>query len=285
MEKKNDPSTETNNTEAGTITEKSIGVFDSGIGGLTVVKQILDILPEENLIYLGDTARVPYGTKSRDTVIKYAESNTNFLISKGIKILIVACNTASAHSLESLKNLLDIPVIGVIEPGARKAAEITQNGNIGVIGTPSTIRSGAYPDILGSIDSSFNVYSKPCPLFVPLAEEGLYDDPITNLVAEKYLEEIMNKNIDVLILGCTHYPLLKETISKVTGEEITLVDSAEETSKQLYNTLQSGNNFRNKNGSPFNEFYLTDNSESFINIAGAFLGKEIDNIKLVDLNS
>ena len=265
--------------------EKSIGVFDSGIGGLTVVKQILKLLPDENLIYLGDTARVPYGTKSKSTVIKYAESNTNFLLSKGIKILIVACNTASAHSLDILKSRLDIPVIGVIEPGAKKAASVTQTGKIGVIGTPSTIRSNAYTKSLKGIDENLMVFSKSCPLFVPLAEEGLYDDPITLMAAEKYLEDLLEKGIDVLILGCTHYPLLKKTIGDVAGGDVTLVDSAEETSGELLTVLKNNGNFRNDNGKPSNEFFLTDNSESFIDIAALFLGQDIREIKLIDLIS
>ena len=265
------------------LNNKSIGVFDSGIGGLTVVKEIIRLLPEENLVYLGDTARVPYGTKSRSTVIRYAESNTNFLLSKGIKILIVACNTASAYSLDTLKNKLTIPVIGVIEPGAKKAAEVTSTGNIGVIGTPSTIRSGAYSRALLNINSKLNIIQKPCPLFVPLAEEGWHDGDIALRIAEEYLGELLEQGIDVLILGCTHYPLLKETIKKVTGNGVELVDSAEETSIELFNLLESGRINKTEDNGLIRDFYLTDDSETFVAISSKFLGKEIGEIKVTDL--
>ncbi|MGI9534189.1 MAG: glutamate racemase [Thermodesulfobacteriota bacterium] len=262
---------------------KSIGVFDSGIGGLTVVKEIVKLLPGENLVYLGDTARVPYGTKSRNTVIRYAESNTNFLLSKGIKILIVACNTASAYSLDNLKKNLSIPVIGVIEPGAKKAAEITSTRNIGVIGTPSTIRSGAYTRALLNINGDLKIYQKPCPLFVPLAEEGWHDGDIVCRIAEKYLDEILNQGIDVMILGCTHYPLLKDTIKKVAGDGVTLVDSAEETANELYQQIESGKLINSEGNGLTREFYLTDDSETFVTISGKFLGNEISEIKVTDI--
>ena len=261
---------------------KSIGVFDSGVGGLTVVKEIINLLPDENLVYLGDTARVPYGIKSRNTVIKYAESNANFLLSRGMKILVVACNTASAYSLEKLKENLSVPVIGVIEPGARKAAAETKNGNIGVIGTPSTIRSNAYKNAIHSIDPELKVFSKACPLFVPLAEEGWHSGEIAEKIAKTYLEEILNSNIDVLILGCTHYPLLKTTIEEVAGSGILLVDSAEETAKEISERINSGSVEHCRDKKDY-EFYLTDDSDSFVRIAGNFLGEEIKKIKLTDL--
>jgi glutamate racemase len=263
--------------------DKSIGIFDSGVGGLTVVKEILNLLPNENLVYLGDTARVPYGTKSKSTVIKYAESNANFLLSRGIKILVVACNTASAYSLEKLKENISIPVIGVIEPGAKKAASSTRNGNIAVIGTPSTIRSNAYSKALHNIDPKLKVFSKACPLFVALAEEGWHQGEITRKIIETYLDDLLKENIDVMILGCTHYPLLKSAIKEVAGENVLLIDSAEETAKEInekITTVSIENN--NENNSKY-EFYLTDDSESFVRIAGKFLGREISEIKLTDL--
>jgi len=263
--------------------DKSIGIFDSGVGGLTVVKEILKLLPDENLVYLGDTARVPYGTKSKSTVIKYAENNANFLLSRGIKILVVACNTASAYSLEKLKDNLSIPVIGVIEPGAKKAASSTRNGNIAVIGTPSTIRSNAYLKALHNIDPKLKVFSKACPLFVALAEEGWYHGEITRKIIETYLDDLLKENIDVMILGCTHYPLLKSAINEVVGENVLLIDSAEETAKEIYEKISSVSIKNNNVSKSKYEFFLTDDSESFVRIAGKFLGKEINEIKLTDL--
>ncbi|MGH7885554.1 MAG: glutamate racemase, partial [Thermodesulfobacteriota bacterium] len=211
------------NTES--LKEKSIGIFDSGIGGLTVAKEIIKHLPYENIVYLGDTARVPYGTKSRETVIKYAESNSRFLLSKGIKLLVVACNTASAYAIKALEAQLTIPVVGVIRPGAKKAVESTKNGRIGVIGTPSTIKSNAYPKVINKINPDITVFSKACPLFVPLAEEGWLQNDIARNVALEYLSELKKFDIDTLILGCTHYPLLKETIGEVIGKDVVLIDS------------------------------------------------------------
>lgn len=263
--------------------DKSIGIFDSGVGGLTVVKEILNLLPNENLVYLGDTARVPYGTKSKSTVIKYAESNANFLLSRGIKILVVACNTASAYSLEKLKENISIPVIGVIEPGAKKAASSTRNGNIAVIGTPSTIRSNAYSKALHNIDPKLKVFSKACPLFVALAEEGWHQGEITRKIIETYLDDLLKENIDVMILGCTHYPLLKSAIKEVAGENVLLIDSAEETAKEINEKITTVNIENNNENNSKYEFYLTDDSESFVRIAGKFLGREISEIKLTDL--
>jgi len=263
--------------------DKSIGIFDSGVGGLTVVKEILNLLPNENLVYLGDTARVPYGTKSKSTVIKYAESNANFLLSRGIKILVVACNTASAYSLEKLRENISIPVIGVIEPGAKKAASSTRNGNIAVIGTPSTIRSNAYSKALHNIDPKLKVFSKACPLFVALAEEGWHQGEITRKIIETYLDDLLKENIDVMILGCTHYPLLKSAIKEVAGENVLLIDSAEETAKEINEKITPVSIENNNENNSKYEFYLTDDSESFVRIAGKFLGREISEIKLTDL--
>ena len=262
-------------------TNKSIGIFDSGVGGLTVVKEIINLLPDEKLIYLGDTARVPYGIKSKDTVIKYAQSNADFLLSKGIKILVVACNTASAFSLDTLKEELSIPVIGVIDPGAKKAAESTKNGKIAVIGTPSTIRSEAYSRAISKINPDLEIFSRACPLFVPLAEEGWHKGEITRKITETYLEDIIKEDIDVMILGCTHYPLLKSAIQEVAGENVLLIDSAEEIAREISENIDKENTseeIMNKN-----EYYLTDVSESFIRIAGKFLGKELKEVILTDL--
>lgn len=261
----------------------SVGIFDSGIGGLTVVKESIRLLPDENIIYLGDTARVPYGTKSSKTVIRYAESNARFLISMGIKVLVIACNTASAYSLETLRGSADLPVIGVIEPGARKAVKTTKTGTIGVIGTPSTIKSGAYIKEIKNLDGNIEVISKACPLFVPLAEEGWHEGPIARAIAEEYLRDFKSGKTDTLILGCTHYPLLKNTIKSVLGESITLIDSAEETAMEIMKTLKENNIIRTEKTAAKKEFYLTDNSESFLNTANRFLGKDIDELQLIDI--
>jgi len=265
------------------IKNAPIGVFDSGIGGLTVVKELIKSLPGEDIIYLGDTARVPYGTKSGRTVIAYSHGNTEFLISKGVKLLVVACNTASSVSLPSLKSEFDIPVIGVIEPGAKKAVSITRTGKIGVIGTPSTINSGAYKRAIEKIDPSVEVISRPCPLFVPLADEGWTEGEIIERIAEQYLTPIKETGIDVLVLGCTHYPLLKNTIQKIMGDEITLVDSAQQTAVQIRDVLTNEDLLNEKNSQSTREFYLTDVSDTFLSVAGRFLGENIDKIEMVDI--
>ena len=263
--------------------ESPIGVFDSGIGGLTVVREILRRLPDENIIYLSDTARVPYGTKSSQTVVKYSQSNSKFLISKGIKLLVVACNTASAVALPSLRWDFEIPVMGVIEPGARKAVRITKTGKVGVIGTSSTIKSNAYKKAVENIAPEIKIYSKACPLFVPLAEEGWIDGKIAELTANKYLEPLKEYDIDVLILGCTNYPLLKSTIQKVIGDEVVLVDSAEETALEIERILKDNNISNESSSSNKREFYLTDVSDTFIEIAGRFLGEKIERVEQVDI--
>jgi len=260
-----------------------IGVFDSGIGGLTVVREIISRLPRENIIYLGDTARVPYGTKSSRTVIAYSHHNARFLVSKGIKMLVVACNTSSAVSLPSLSRELEIPVIGVIGPGAKKAGEVTKSKRVGVIGTPSTIKSSAYKKALEAISPDIEVFSRACPLFVPLAEEGWTEGEISELIAKEYLAPFKGYDIDVLVLGCTHYPLLKPTIQKVMGGGITLVDSAEETAKEIERVLREKDLLNNGAGAPSREYYLTDVSDTFVSVAGRFLGEKIENIEMVDI--
>lgn len=260
-----------------------IGVFDSGIGGLTVVKEISRQLPMENLIYLGDTARVPYGTKSTRTVIRYSEQNTRFLLSQGIKLLVVACNTASSVAIPALREMYDIPVVGVIEPGARRAVSLTKTGKIGVIGTPSTIKSSTYTKEIHRIDPSIEVYSTPCPLFVPIADEGLEDTEISRLAARRYLSVFRNTGIDVLILGCTHYPLLKKVIQETVGDSVTLVDSAEEIAKDIEAVLKAKGIENGCSPCVYRRFYLTDASDTFTEVAGRFLGENIEGIEEVDL--
>jgi len=265
------------------IKNAPIGVFDSGIGGLTVAKELIKTLPGEDIVYLGDTARVPYGTKSGRTVIAYSRSNTEFLISKGIKLLVVACNTASSVSIPSLRAEFDIPVLGVIEPGAKKAVEVTNKNKIGVIGTPSTINSGAYTKAIENLNPDIEVISEACPLFVPLADEGWVEGEIVEGIAKEYLNPIKDSGIDVLVLGCTHYPLLKNMIQKIVGDEITLVDSAQETASQIKQILVKKDLLNDSKTPSERDFYLTDVSDTFISVAGRFLGEKIDKIEMVDI--
>lgn len=202
-----------------------IGFFDSGIGGLTVVKEAMSLLPNENIVYFGDTARVPYGSKSNDTVIEYTLQAAHFLMKKNIKMLVVACNTASSIALDELRKTIAVPVIGVIEPGAKMALETTKSGRIGVIGTNATINNKAYSTQLKKSDKKIKVFEKACPLFVPLAEEGWLDHKATHLIAKEYLDEFKEHEIDTLILGCTHYPILADTIAKVVGKKVKLINS------------------------------------------------------------
>ncbi len=206
-----------------------VGVFDSGVGGLTVAREIMRQLPNEKIVYFGDTARVPYGSKSKNTIIKYSKQIIRFLKTKGVKAIVVACNTASAMALEEIQPETDIPIIGVIKPGAKTAVEKTKNKRIGIIGTEATISSNIYKDIICEKDSSVTVVGKPCPLFVPLVEEGWIKDPVTREVAKRYLDYFRQENIDTLVLGCTHYPLLRNTIGEIMGESVTLVNPAYET--------------------------------------------------------
>lgn len=209
---------------------RAIGIFDSGVGGLTVHHRVAERLPSESIIYFGDTARVPYGTKSAETVVRYARACAHMLVRRDIKLLVVACNTASAYALDILRAELDIPVVGVVEPGAKRAAMSTRNGRIGVIGTKGTIRSGQYQSAILSYIPDAHVFAKACPLFVPLAEEGWIEGPVPEQIAVEYLQEFLENDIDTLVLGCTHYPLLKTVIGKVAGDSVALVDSAQATS-------------------------------------------------------
>ena len=259
-----------------------IGVFDSGIGGLTVLKEVFRVLPRESTLYLGDTARVPYGIRSAGTVTRYSFENTAFLVTKGIKLLVVACNTVSAVSLGAIREKLSIPVIGVIEPGARAAARATRNGKVGVIGTEATINSGAYTGSIKAVDSSIDVYGLPCPLFVPLVEEGLTDDEITFMVAERYLAGMKGSGIDTLVLGCTHYPLLKRVIGRVMGDSTVLIDSAVETVREVEEALRR-NDARGDSEKSSRAFYVTDGPEKFRRVGERFLGEKIGEIEKIDI--
>lgn len=263
--------------------QKPIGIFDSGIGGLTVVKRLAATLPNENIIYFGDTARVPYGSKSNATVIEYSIQNTKLLLGKNVKAVIVACNTASSIAIPKLKEHFNIPIIGMIEPGAKMALQRTKNKKIGVIGTRATTGNLAYSSELKRIDSSIHVIEKPCPLFVPLAEEGWTDHKATYEIAEEYLKEIREDGIDTLVLGCTHYPILSNVIQEVIGQNVKLIDSGVASAELIKEKLQKLDLLTNSNGPGWREFYVSDIQVKFKEIAELFLGKEIDHVHKVDL--
>jgi len=263
--------------------KRPIGIFDSGIGGLTVLKEIFDKLPNENTIYLGDTARVPYGNRSPETVTRYSFENTRFLSSKDVKILVIACNTASSVSLDAVRKSFPVPVVGVIEPGAKAAVAATIKKKIGVIGTDATIRSSSYTRAIQAIDPSIDVFAIPCPLFVPLVEEGWTDGNITEMVVDRYLAGMKDMNIDTLVLGCTHYPLLKDVLSKVMGDGVTLIDSAIETAYEISRILDA-QGLMNIPGQPVrHEFYVTDSPQKFLSVGERFLGRTIENIEQIQL--
>jgi glutamate racemase len=255
--------------------DSPIGLFDSGIGGLTVLQQITEVLPRENTVYLGDTARSPYGTKSVETVLRYSFENADFLIQKNVKLLVVACNTSTAVALKALQDNLSVPVVGVIEPGARAAVAKTKNKKIGVIGTEATIQSGAYTQALKALDPRIEIYSRACPLFVPLVEEGWLDNRVVEMTVESYLSGLKRSGIDALILGCTHYPLLKKAIRKFMGRAVRLVDSAEETANEVSKLLKDSSLERER-GRGAASFFVTDVPDRFIKVGRRFLGEKVD---------
>ncbi len=263
---------------------RAIGIFDSGVGGLTVLRELTRALSQEDTIYFGDTARVPYGTKSPDTVIRYAHEIASFLMTRDIKLLVVACNTVSAVALPSLRRLLPIPVVGVIEPGARRAVEVTRSGVVGVIGTAGTIRSSAYSRAIKRLNPSVSVLAKPCPLFVPLAEEGWIDNDIARLTAHQYLDELREAGVDSLVLGCTHYPLLKKIIAEVMGPQVALVDSAEETARTVASILQEKKLLRPAAEQGNHHYYVTDVPAGFIRVGNRFLGGRLGDVYQVSLD-
>lgn len=253
----------------------AIGIFDSGIGGLTVVKALLEMLPREALIYLGDTARTPYGTKSADVVRRYSFENCEFLLEKGVKLLVVACNTSSAVAIEDLRERCAVPVVGVIDPGAAAAVAATRNGKIGVIATEATIASGSYTRALRQLRPEVEVYTRACPLFVPLAEEGWSDNQVARQTAGLYLGSLRRSGIDTLILGCTHYPLLRGVIREVMGARVTLIDSATATAKCVRETLAKQRLTRRRSGGS-TCFFVSDAPERFVKVGARFLGTQVD---------
>lgn len=265
------------------LKDKPIGVFDSGIGGLTVVKRFLSSLPNENIIYFGDTARVPYGSKSNSTVIEYSLQDAQFLINKNVKAIVVACNTASSVAIEELKKTFNVPVIGMIGPGSKSALGKTKNKRIGVIGTRTTINNGAYSKRLKSFDHSLQIYEKACPLFVPLAEEGWINHEATFKIAEEYLNELKEKNIDTLVLGCTHYPILSDVIQEVIGSNVQLIDSGVASAEVVKEELRKLNLLSESKTRGKAEFYVSDIPNKFKEIAELFLGEPVENVQKIDL--
>ncbi len=262
-----------------------IGVFDSGVGGLTVAREIMRQLPGEDLVYFGDTARVPYGSKSKNTVLKYSRQIVRFLRTKDVKAIVVACNTASALALDDIAAEIDIPIIGVVKPGAKMAVETTKTGNVGVIGTESTIKSGIYNDYIRELNPDITVVSKACPLFVPLVEEGLIEDRVTDDIVARYLQEMKEYRVDALVLGCTHYPLIRNTIKRFMGESVHLVNPAFETAKSLKELLIEQGILNTSRRKPEYEYYVSDGVDKFITFADSVLPCHVTDTQVVDIES
>lgn len=261
-----------------------IGVFDSGIGGLTVVREIMKQLPNERIVYFGDTARVPYGSKSKETVITYARQIVKFLKTKEVKAIVIACNTACALAFDIVKEESDIPVIGVVKPGAKAAAASTKNGKIGIIATEATIRSGIYEEFLSRTNPEVQVHGKACPLFVPLVEEGLLDDSVTVEIASRYLQSLKEYSIDTLVLGCTHYPLIRDTLQKVAGDDVTLVNPAFETAKSLKVMLEKyGIESDRADTVTDHKFFVSDGAEKFKVFANTILPCDVEETKDINI--
>ncbi len=270
--------------------EGPIGIFDSGIGGLTVVREVMRILPEEPIAYFGDTARVPYGSKSKETILGYSRQIVRFLESRRVKAIVVACNTASALALEEIRREWDIPMIGVVQPGAVAACRATTNGRIGVIGTKGTIASGIYGDYIQKLRPGTRVIGKACPLFVPLVEEHMWEDPLTREMARRYLAPLQEEGIDTLILGCTHYPLLRDVIGEVAGSGVALVNPAHETAVAVADLLREAGLLRASamerragNCPCAHQMFVSDAAESFRSLADAILPVEIEKAQIVHI--
>ena len=262
-----------------------VGVFDSGVGGLTVAREIMRNLPSEKIVYFGDTARVPYGSKSKETVIRYSRQIIRFLQEQQVKAIVVACNTASAFALDTVRDEFDLPIIGVIESGAKVAAARTRNKRVGIIGTVGTVGSGIHAQYLKKLDPGITVFGKACPLFVPLVEEGWLHDPVTVEVASRYLKELQDKDVDTLILGCTHYPLIRSTIRQVMGEEVCLVNPAYETALELGKLLEEqglSSTGTEQKEFPY-RFYVSDLADEFKEFANSILPYDVEMTKKIDI--
>ena len=259
----------------------AIGVFDSGLGGLTVVKALMKNLPFEDIVYFGDTARVPYGTKSKESIIRFSSENVQVLLEYNVKMIVVACNSSSSYALPNLRKSYDLPIVGVIEPGALKAVEVSQKKMVGVIATPATINSQAYTKQIKKIDRTITVIGQACPLFVPLVEEGWFQRKVTSLIAREYLQNIKKSQADALILGCTHYPLLKTVLGKIMGTKVVLIDSAEEVALKVKNVLENMQLSQDRKRRPRYKLLISDASNQFRPLAKKFLGCDIRPIKRV----
>ena len=263
-----------------------IGVFDSGVGGLTVAREIMRNLPDERIVYFGDTSRVPYGSKSQETVIRYSKQIVRFLQTQHVKAIVIACNTASALALDAIEGELDIPILGVLRPGAKVAAETTKNKRVGVIATESTIRSGMYGRYIKAHDPEITVYGKACPLFVPLVEEGWLKDPVTEEVARRYLKELLEKDIDSLILGCTHYPLIRSLMRKIVGDKVQLVNPAYETALEL-GRLLTREGLANDGGTDCAgekyQFFVSDAAEKFAEFDNSILPYDVKKTRKINI--
>jgi glutamate racemase len=260
-----------------------IGVFDSGIGGLTVAHEIMRQLPNEGLIYFGDTARVPYGPKSPDTVRRYSREIAGYLEQQGVKALVVACNTATAHAVPTLREELHVPVLGVIEPGARAAVRASRRRNVGVVGTAGTVKSGAYERAIRELDPTMRITAQACPLFVPLVEEGWTDHPAARLIAQEYLAPLRREHVDTLVLGCTHYPLLKPLLREVLGTEVRLIDSAEETAAEVAQVLSQQCIAAPSDAQASYRFIASDDPLMFLQLGQRFLGSTIEAVEVKTL--
>jgi glutamate racemase len=263
-----------------------IGIFDSGVGGLTVAREIMRQIPNERLVYFGDTARVPYGNKSKETITKYSKQIIRFLKTQNVKAIVVACNTASAYALDEIEKELDIPIIGVVKPGAKVAAEATRNKKVGVIATAGTIQSRIYAEYIEGIDKEIRVVGKACPLFVPLVEEGLLEDPVTDEIATRYLNELKDLDIDTLILGCTHYPLIRSTLGRIMGDNVTLVNPAYETAVELRSLLEREgllNPSTDRLGTNQYQFFVSDGADKFKAFANSIIKYGILSAKVIHI--
>lgn len=264
------------------MSNKPIGLFDSGIGGLTVARQIMKLLPKENIVYFGDTARVPYGSQSPEAIMQYTHEAANFLLSQDVKLIVLACNTVTAICLEKLSSTLPVPVIGVIEPGARGAVKATKNNLVGVIGTERTVQSRAYDKAICALNDQITVHAKACPLFVPLVEEGWLENEAAYYTAKIYLEPLKEQGIDALVLGCTHFPHLKTVIGKVMGEGVELVDPAEETAKEVFQILSEKNLLRQEETPATYRYFVSSNPEKFARVGEKLLERPIEPISVID---
>lgn len=262
-----------------------IGIFDSGVGGLTVFRALERRLPNESLIYLGDTARIPYGTRSRETIERYALEDAAFIQAKQVKAIVIACNTASSIAANRLRKECSVPVLGVIRPGSRHAVAATRKGRIGVIGTEATVASGAYEKAMLALREGLEIISRPCPLFVPLAEEGWAEHPVTRQVADEYLQDFHQAQIDTLVLGCTHYPILRKVIQQVMGDTVTLIDSGEAVAEVVAEMLEAQNLIRKSPVPRTEQFFVTDSATRFRRVAEFFLGRSIESLETIELGT